>query len=54
MTHYKRMSYPELIREHKHLVAVLSKSRSPAIRRLYRAQKKELGEYIKEYKKKLR
>ena len=52
MTHYKRMSYPELIREHKHLTRVLSHSKSPSIHRLYLAQKKELKEYIEEYERK--
>jgi hypothetical protein len=49
MTHYKKMPYPELIREHEHLVKVLGKSKSPAIQRVYHAQKKELAEYKKDY-----
>ena len=54
MKHYKKMPYKELIKEHEHLVKTLSKSKSPAIRRLYKAQKKELTEYKIEYNKRLR
>jgi len=51
MKHYKKMPYPELIREHEHLVKVLSTSKSPAIQRLHHAQKKELMEYKRDYNK---
>jgi len=54
MTKYKMMSYSALIREHKKLVRTLSRSKSPAIHRLYLAQKKELDEYIEEYDRKRR
>jgi cytoplasmic iron level regulating protein YaaA (DUF328/UPF0246 family) len=51
MTHYRKMSYPELIREHQKLVKILGKSRTPAIKKLRHAQKKELEEYIADYNK---
>ena len=51
MTHYKKMSYPELIREHEKLTRTLSKSKSPAIHKLYKAQKKELTKYKMDYNK---
>ncbi len=51
MTHYRKMSYPELIREHRKIVNILGKSRTPAIRKLAHQQKKELEEYITDYNK---
>jgi hypothetical protein len=54
MKHYRKMPYKELIKEHEHLVKALSKSKSPTLRRLYKAQKKELAEYKRDYSKRLK
>ena len=51
MVHYRKMSYPSLIKEHEQLVRTLSTSKKPAIRRLYHAQKRELAEYKHDYNK---
>ena len=50
----KMMPYPSLIREHRNLVKILSRSKSPSIKKLYHEQKKELHEYEEEYKAKKR